>query len=554
MKQGYEVLARKYRPNKLSELIGQDMLVRTLTNAIEGDRIPHAFILTGIRGVGKTSTARIIARSLVCEGKDGNQEKPTIDPCGECEQCKAISEDRHVDILEMDAASHTGVDSIREIIENVHYHPVNARYKIYIIDEVHMLSKSAFNALLKTLEEPPAHAKFIFATTEIRKIPVTILSRCMRFDLPRVSIEELSNHFFEIAKQEKVKIEEDAVLLIAHAAEGSVRDGLSLLDQAIASNSGEKITSEIVSHMLGIASRDHVFDIFEAIVSGDAKIAISELRSLYQGGADPITILQDLLELSHFITQLKIIPDLANEAHITESERARGNKLVEQLSLPYLARVWQMLLKGISEARIATNSLTAAEMIIIRLMHVSDMPTPGDLIKDMKEGKQSSAPSASPVVAKAEESVPTAPVGGVIPDPDSFEVLVELFSINHELALYAQLQNVYLVEFDRHGRKVEFRPAAYTDANFSGRVSQLLSQWTGNRWVMVVSNAEGQQSLQQQARDALEERKQQAIADPVVQAVLDAFPGAEITNVEDVATVMEDTVQEEPNIQKGEQS
>ncbi|NBC31279.1 MAG: DNA polymerase III subunit gamma/tau, partial [Alphaproteobacteria bacterium] len=375
----YRVLARKYRPGTFAELIGQDTLVRTLTNAIGSGRLAHAFILTGVRGVGKTTTARILARALNCvgEGRTG----PTADPCGVCEPCRAIAADRHVDVLEMDAASRTGVDDIRELIDGVRYAPVSARYKVYIIDEVHMLSKNAFNALLKTLEEPPPHTKFIFATTEIRKVPVTVLSRCQRFDLPRVSHAELVRHFSGICEKEGAVAEPDAITMITRAADGSVRDGLSLLDQAIAlaglTEGRLEVTAESVRGMLGLADRALVMDLFDAAVTGNAPATLDRLEAMIRAGADPLVILQDMLDITHGLTRLILVPAAAEGPELSEVERARATALAGQLSVPLLTRTWQVLLKGLGEVQAAPRPEAALEMVIIRLIHSAGLPTPG---------------------------------------------------------------------------------------------------------------------------------------------------------------------------------
>ena len=544
----YQVLARKYRPVKLSELIGQDMLVQTISNAINSDRIPHAFILTGIRGVGKTSAARILARSLICTGEKGEIDNPTTEPCGVCDSCIAIAEDRHVDVLEMDAASRTGVSDIREIIENVSYHPVIARYKIYIIDEVHMLSKSAFNALLKTLEEPPPHAKFIFATTEIRKIPVTILSRCMRFDLPRIDEELLKQHLQNIADKEEAVINEEALLLISHAAEGSVRDALSLLDQAIGSNVGSEISHEQVQEMLGVADRDKVFDLFSEIVEGKTAEAIGKLRQLYHAGADPITIMQDLLELSHFITQIKVMPNLAEALHIAENDRKRGKELADKLPIPFLTRAWQMLLKGIAETKIAPNTLVAAEMIIVRLCYVSNSPTPGDLIKKIesdKEGK-SQAPAVQKSPTKTPETVAT--INSV--NPKSFKELVNLFNVKDEYFLHSWLQDVSLVNFDAENRSLEFKPHENTPPDLAGKMTDLLNQWTGERWIIAVSRDKGGRSLRQENEALLDKKKEQVLQDEDVNALIKGFPGATISRVEEIYDAEENTNLYDENLKK----
>src|SRR5882757_6555209 len=388
----YRVLARKYRPTTFAEMIGQDALVRTLTNAMAGGRLAHAFVLTGVRGVGKTTTARLIAKALNCVGPDG-KGGPTPDPCGVCVNCTAIAEDRHVDVLEMDAASRTGIDDIRELLEGVRYRPTSARYKIYIIDEVHMLSDKAFNALLKTLEEPPEHVKFIFATTEIRKVPVTVLSRCQRFDLKRVPQETLVEHFGKISAVEKVEISPEALALIARAADGSVRDGLSMLDQAIA-HGGGVVDSAQVRDMLGLADRSKVLDLFEKTLRGDAKAVVAALGEMHDSGADPVLILQDLLELTHWVTRLKVAPEAG--ASSADSERAQGLAMAAKLSMASLTRAWTLLLKGLQETLAAPSPLRAAEMALIRLCYVADLPSPSDAIKALQNGSGTVAVGNAP--------------------------------------------------------------------------------------------------------------------------------------------------------------
>src|ERR1700761_8388649 len=387
----YRVLARKYRPSTFTELIGQEAMVRTLSNAIATGRIAHAFILTGVRGVGKTTTARILARALNCVGSDGSGGS-TAEPCGRCETCRAIAEDRHPDIMEMDAASRTGVDDIREIIDGVRYAPTEARYKIYIIDEVHMLSKNAFNALLKTLEEPPPHVKFIFATTEIRKVPITVLSRCQRFDLRRIDAEVLIEHFNRIAAAEAVTVEPDAMALIARAADGSARDGLSLMDQAIARGGGN-VTADQVRDMLGLADRAVVLDLFEATMGGQPKEALDILGRLHAAGADPGTIVEDLLDLTHALTRLKLAPGGAR----ADAEARRGGEVAGKLSMPVLTRTWQLLLKGMGEIQVAPNPHAAAEMIVLRLVYAADLPTPGDLVKQLQANGAAQASPSMPM-------------------------------------------------------------------------------------------------------------------------------------------------------------
>jgi DNA polymerase III subunit gamma/tau len=388
----YQVLARKYRPRTFADLIGQEAMVRTLRNAFEADRIAHAFVLTGVRGVGKTSTARIIAKGLNCTGPDG-QGGPTIEPCGTCEACTAIAEGRHVDVLEMDAASRTGVGDIREIIDSVAYRAASARFKVYIVDEVHMLSTSAFNALLKTLEEPPAHVKFLFATTEIRKVPVTVLSRCQRFDLRRIEPETMIAHLAAIAEREGVALAPDALALVTRAAEGSVRDALSLLDQAIAHGGGE-VSAEQVRAMLGLADRGRVLDLFERVMTGDARGALAELAAQYAAGADPMAVLRDLAEVTHWISVVKIAPESAEDPTVSPDERARGLAFAERLGMRSLTRAWQMLIKALEEVANAPNAMMAAEMALIRLTHVADLPTPEELVRRLSAAP--SAPQAAP--------------------------------------------------------------------------------------------------------------------------------------------------------------
>ena len=388
----YRVLARKYRPVDFDGLIGQEVLVRTLSNAIAAGRLAQAYVLTGVRGVGKTTTARILARAFNCIGEDG-QGGPTVKPCGVCEHCKAIAADRHVDVVEMDAASNNSVDNIREIVEASRYRPASARYKIYILDEVHMLSNAAFNALLKTLEEPPPHLKFIFATTEIRKVPVTVLSRCQRFDLRRVDAAELADHFGKIAAQENITFEPAALTLLARAADGSVRDGLSLMDQAIALSDGN-VREEQIRDMLGLADRGVVFDLAEALLRGDVTGALAVTERMHAAGADPAVILGDLLELTHWLTRLKIEPGASTDALMPEAERARGGAMAEPLSLPVLARLWQLLLKGVGELGQAPSPRLALEMVLIRTAYAANLPNPADLVKQLQETGSTGRPAA----------------------------------------------------------------------------------------------------------------------------------------------------------------
>lgn len=540
----YLVLARKYRPSRLADLKGQDVLVRTLGNAVKTSRIAHAFLLTGIRGVGKTTTARIIARALNCIGPDGSGQ-PTISPCGVCHHCIAISQDRHPDVLEMDAASRTGVNDVRELIENANYLPSSARYKIYIIDEVHMLSNSAFNALLKTLEEPPSHVKFIFATTEIRKIPVTILSRCQRFDLRRLNAQELADHLKEIAGKEGFTAEDEALALLAAAAEGSVRDGLSLLDQAIAhtpegAGEGRGITADTVRHMLGATDKSVMFDVFGQLASGAIDEVLGLFASLYQSGVDPFLLLSDLLEICHMVTRLKASPLLSNAAGLPELERTRGKALAEQLSIGALTRLWQMLLKGLQEVQYAQNARMAAEMVLIRIAFAANLPTPARIIQDIQQGKltdpaplpaQKKTPELTHHVERSETSAAARDDEGEnkleIPD---FTTLVALFNQHNEPLLYHHLRSdVNLVAFEEG--KLTLRHHHTVPADFIKRVGACLKQWTGVHWTIILTEEEGDHSLEHVETQALERRKEKITSHADVQKVLEMFPGAEVKAV-----------------------
>jgi DNA polymerase-3 subunit gamma/tau len=539
----YRVLARKYRPINFDELIGQEALVRTLTNSINSGRLAHAFILTGVRGVGKTTTARIIARALNCTGPD-DTGGPTPNPCGECENCRAIADDRHVDVLEMDAASRTGVDDVRELIDGVLYRPTSARYKIYIIDEVHMLSKNAFNALLKTLEEPPEHVKFIFATTEIRKVPVTVLSRCQRFDLRRIDADTLVAHFSRIAGLEQADITQEALMLIARAADGSVRDGLSLLDQAIAHCGEGGVDEDQLRAMLGLVDRVQIFDLFDVLMKGDIGAALDIAGNMYDAGADPVVMLQDLLELSHWLTRLKIAPKSGETAAVSDVERRRASDMAERLAMPALTRAWQMLLKGLGEARVAPSAQQAAEMVLVRLAYAAELPTPADMVKMLQSaesgpggGQQSSGaagetssqppPSSPPVEQTAEPSAaPAAPAA-----PRSFEEAVQLCVTHGEMLLYTHLmKDAALVSF-ASGR-IELTAGPRAPGNIAVQFARLLGEWTGEPWrVELQLDAEAEPSLGEQRDVAEKAHRDKAIAHPSVQAALDAFPGAKVEDV-----------------------
>ncbi|MBT5654764.1 MAG: DNA polymerase III subunit gamma/tau, partial [Alphaproteobacteria bacterium] len=472
----YQVLARKYRPTTFSALIGQEVLVKVLQNAIEKDRLPHAFILTGVRGVGKTTTARLIARAINCVGIDG-KGKATINPCGQCDSCKAISEDRHIDVIEMDAASRTGVDDIRDLIEGVHYKPVLGRFKVYIVDEVHMLSKNAFNALLKTLEEPPEHVKFIFATTEIQKVPVTILSRCMRFDLRRIDQKVLQDYFATHAKDEGIEIEEQALALIARAADGSVRDGQSLLDQAFNMDT-TCITADHVRKMLGYADKSKLFDLFEILLKGDIQKSLGQLQGLYQVGAEPMGILKSLLDVTHWISKLKISSEFADDITLSETERVRGLELSKTLSNAVLQRTWQMLLKGVGEVSTAPQSELAIDMLFIRLAHVKDIPS----VEELKQGVVKPEVSQTPNSTAPSLAQPTVPhqLNQDI-SPNSFEEVIQLFDKKREALLHTYLvQHVRLVNFQK-GR-IELRLMDQAPRDFCQKISKFLTEWTGERW------------------------------------------------------------------------
>ena len=559
----YRVLARKYRPSDFTGLIGQEALVRTLSNAFATGRIAHAFMLTGVRGVGKTTTARIIARALNCIGPDGKRTEPTIHPCGVCEPCIAIAESRHVDVQEMDAASHTGIDDIREIIEGVRYAPASARYKVYIVDEVHMLSKAAFNGLLKTLEEPPPHVKFIFATTEIRKVPVTVLSRCQRFDLRRIETEELVGLLATISEKENVQIARDALALIARAAEGSARDSLSLLDQAIAHGEGGEISADAVRDMLGLADRGRVLDLFEKVMGGRIGDALADLNGLYDQGADPLAVMQDLLEIVHFLTRVKVAPGAEGFFDGGSGEAKRAAAMAGKLSVPSLTRAWQVLLKGLIEVRDATRPVAACEMALIRLAYAADLPPTDKLVRDLLDGDVPKRASLTPsggegrsegVSPRASSSAGPAASAQRAPEPTmSAAPQVQLRSLE-DLAALAQARGAPVlkvhIENDMHlvsiePGKIEFRPSARAPRTLAGDLSQKLKDWTGIRWSVTVAREGGAPTLGEQKKFAKAAQFESATQEPLVRAVLDRFPGAEIKEVrriadEDIAAPMPD--------------
>ncbi len=572
----YRVLARKYRPAHFGDLIGQDAMVRTLTNAFAAGRIPQAWMLTGVRGVGKTTTARILARGLNFQRADGSGG-PTTDLKERGIHCDSIIEGRHIDIMEIDAASNNGVDNVRQINDAVRYAPVSARYKVYIIDEVHMLSGGAFNAFLKTLEEPPPHAKFIFATTEIRKVPVTVLSRCQRFDLRRVDAGLLVNHLKGICQSERVSADDEALAAIARAAEGSVRDSLSILDQAIAHADGQ-ITLESVRDMLGLADRARVVDLFEAVMRGDLARALGELRSQYDGGADPVTVLNDLAEFSHLVTRLKLVPEAAKDPALTQVERTRGAEFAETLSIRVLARAWQMLLKGIHEVKLSDRPVMAAEMVLVRLAHAADLPTPDEAMRIVREGSgqgmtsgqgsASAAPSSAPqasmqsprasypsasgsntalasrpalhsVPASADappwaETQASAARAQPAPAPQVHTLadLVALASIHRDVQLKVALErDIRLVRLEP-GR-IEFALAPNGPRQIANDLSRKLKEWTGQTWLAVIVNEQGEATLREQTEEKTRRREDDAASHPAVRAVLERFPGARIIDVRD---------------------
>jgi len=567
----YRVLARKYRPTTFAELIGQEAMVRTLSNAFASGRIAHAFILTGVRGIGKTTTARIIARGLNCTGADG-QGGPTVTPCGICPSCKALAEDRHVDVIEMDAASRTGVGDIREMIEGVRYKPVLGRYKIYIVDEVHMLSTAAFNALLKTLEEPPPHVKFIFATTEIRKIPITVLSRCQRFDLRRLDAAQIAENLTGIAIKEGAAIDPEAAAMLGRAADGSVRDGQSLLDQAIAMAEG-LITPQQVQAMLGLADRTQVWDLFEDVMSGHPAEGLARLQDMYRAGADPGVVLQDMLEVVHWLARLKVAPEASQDPGVAEAEKSRGADLAVRLAMPQVVRAWQILLKGLSETQTAARPLQAAEMVLIRLAYAADLPPPGDLIRQLRDGSvvasgsppsggRASPPSSSHPpsggrtmasgsagVASAIATKPDLAPGSVLPEPEvqtvavkDFEAVVALFESRREAKLAAHLKkDIRLVRFEQGQIAVQMDSSAPT--TLPRDLARCLSEWTGMRWFVSTAESGGEATLQEQRTVTEKRKREKALQHPNIQAVMNAFPGAIIAEVKPIGSDSSDETQ-----------
>ena len=535
-----QVLARKYRPQTFDDLIGQDVLVRTITNAIETNRLAHAYMLTGIRGIGKTTSARIIAKGLNCIGPDGKGGM-TPNPCGKCRHCIDITNDAHIDVVEIDAASNTGIDNVRDvIIEGAKYNPVSARFKIYIIDEVHMLSKAAFNALLKTLEEPPERVKFIFATTEIRKVPVTILSRCQRFDLKRLDEKTLTEHLARISLKEGVKAEETALQLIAKAGDGSVRDSLSLLDQAIAHFEGN-ITTDQVRQMLGLADKTALFDLYENLMVGNMEKALMLWENQYESGADPIVVATDLLDLTHWLTRLKIVPALIQDVTISETERVRGQKLADSLSMAQLTRAWQMLLKGLTEIKNADYPMKAFEMVLIRLAYAAELPTPAELVGELKKKSETASigltvAASTAIVQSKKESAHKEEKIVAVSHQENAEPLIVFKSMNDVSALLRQEnQRILAFNVDKCIRPILLEKnrlvCSLTEEaprDLVAQLNQFLSAKTGIPFEIIVEENGGGQTVQETAITQKKQQLSDLQKNPMVATVLKTFKGAKI--------------------------
>lgn len=530
----YVVLARKYRPQSFDDLLGQDALVQTLTNAIKNNRLHHAYILTGIRGVGKTTTARLIAKALNCLGLDG-KGGPTITPCEACENCKAIAAGRHIDVLELDAASRTGVDDMREILDGVRYKPTNARYKIYIIDEVHMLSKSAFNALLKTLEEPPAHVKFIFATTEIRKVPITVLSRCQRFDLQRLSIDDLLKLFHKIVAAENIKADEEALHMVAKAADGSARDGLSLLDQAISLGAGV-VKADVVKDMIGLADISQTFELFENLISGDTKQMIINLQEQYKNGANPLSLLKDLISLTHLIAKVKLVPSFINDSTVSEAEREFCNKVNANISIAVLSKIWQMMIKGINEIQMSPVQIDALEMILIRVAYSASLPTPYEILNDVKKNSELSV-SPRALMPQSSASYP-ATNNQALPDEKKIEVpvfnkiedLVRFLELKkHPLLVYSIKHDVCVKEFQDGIIKMTVSDRIHPE--FISSFNKVLFETTGKNWQLETISGVLGETLADKENQALEQEQRDVMSYPLVRAIMAEFKGAKIESL-----------------------
>lgn len=559
----YVVLARKYRPQNFEDLLGQDALVQTLTNAIQNNRLHHAYILTGIRGVGKTTTARLIARALNCTGADG-KGGPTIHPCGVCDNCKAIAAGRHMDVMELDAASHTGVDDIRELLDSARYAPTNARYKVYIIDEVHMLSKGAFNALLKTLEEPPAHVKFIFATTEIRKVPVTILSRCQRFDLQRLSVETLTQLFTKILANENIPAETEALDIIAKAADGSARDGLSLLDQAIVLSNGN-INTDVVKKMLGLADRSQTLTLFENLVNGNMEAVLKDISEQYTNGATPMIVLQDLINITHDLAKVKIIPALLNSTSLSEIEKKTFATLSTSCSLAVLSKIWQMLIKGISEINMAPSAVEALEMILLRVAYSASLPTPYEILNEVKKNSDLAGTSSvySGQSALLQNSAAAAPVS-VPPsgtekkndltatvsagETSGFNTVEDLLryleGTKKALIEYSIKHDVCIREFSDGHIAMNIAPSIHQD--FIMNLHKLLSEATGRQWEIEIIKGDLGETIADKEKSVAEATKKNVSEYPLVKKILEEFKGAKIETV--IRKNLEELAENEPDI------
>lgn len=559
----YVVLARKYRPKNFEDLLGQDALVQTLTNAIQNNRLHHAYILTGIRGVGKTTTARLIARALNCTGADG-KGGPTIHPCGVCDNCKAIAAGRHMDVMELDAASHTGVDDIRELLDSARYAPTNARYKVYIIDEVHMLSKGAFNALLKTLEEPPAHVKFIFATTEIRKVPVTILSRCQRFDLQRLSVETLTQLFTKILANENIPAETEALDIIAKAADGSARDGLSLLDQAIVLSNGN-INTDVVKKMLGLADRSQTLTLFENLVNGNMEAVLKDISEQYTNGATPMIVLQDLINITHDLAKVKIIPALLNSTSLSEIEKKTFATLSTSCSLAVLSKIWQMLIKGISEINMAPSAVEALEMILLRVAYSASLPTPYEILNEVKKnsdlaGTNSVYSGQSALLQNSAAAVPVSvPPSGTEKKNDltatvsagetsGFNTVEDLLryleGTKKALIEYSIKHDVCIREFSDGHIAMNIAPSIHQD--FIMNLHKLLSEATGRQWEIEIIKGDLGETIADKEKSAAEATKKNVSEYPLVKKILEEFKGAKIETV--IRKNLEELAENEPDI------